>query len=379
MRFSWIILATLLRVAASGDAASAQTERGQMAAGGIEGNVICADGNVPARGAKVVLIPLAKLLDPESKARETPAPEPQPTDFSGYYVFSSVAPGIYLVNVEQDGYADDFRLVRTVLDRFTPDERRKLLSAFPQVSITAGSTLRKELLIHRAASLAGHVSVDLGGTIPKSYVTATLVSSTLVGDLEGDSKDSDFSLKAVVDDRGAFRIPGLPSGKYRLSTVLFESYLSITQLPNKDFEMRPLRLGWGNATVFASETVVKERAKLFEVRDGDEITDADVTIPMSRWHSISGVITQNGVPIASALVHVEQEGVPWNKRDAVSGADGSFRLDFIPAGNYVLVGKVYASFGAKTTKEGHNTVIVGDVDILNIALELHDTGNKESR
>lgn len=100
--------------------------------GSVAGFITCADGDVPARGANVELIPLDRLLPVHSaNSIATPAPTTR-TDFSGSYVIGSVNPGIYILNTTLGGYSDDLRLIRSVLSRYSEDNQRKLLSAFPR-------------------------------------------------------------------------------------------------------------------------------------------------------------------------------------------------------------------------------------------------------
>src|ERR1700761_171573 len=191
-----LLLATFVR---------AQMTTSTIQPGSIEGHVICSDGNVPARSANVRLIPITNIMADSETAKTTNQQSPETTtDFDGYYVLPSVMPGIYIVDARKDGYSDDLGFIRTVLDRLTREQQKTLLLTFPQVQVRASGMAREDLVLHRAGAITGRVRVDSGGTIDPGYVTATLVSSSLLGSLEGhdDQKLSGFSQRGLVDEIG---------------------------------------------------------------------------------------------------------------------------------------------------------------------------------
>ncbi|WP_158790914.1 carboxypeptidase-like regulatory domain-containing protein [Granulicella sp. L60] len=211
----------------------------------VEGHVTCSDGNVPARSAKIRLIPITNLLPASDTAKTTDERSPETTtDFDGYYIFSSVAPGTYIVDARKDGYGDDLGFIRTVFDRLTRDQQKALLLTFPQVLVRASGVAREDVVLRRAGALTGRVTVDAGGTISPGYVTATLVSSSLLGNMEGhdDQKATGFSQRGTIDDRGVYRIAGLPAGKYRLSVRVTEAYFD-AKVDGSNVTMQPQRTG----------------------------------------------------------------------------------------------------------------------------------------
>jgi hypothetical protein len=345
----------------------------QNPSGSISGHVICNDGNVPARGASVELIPLAGLLPNSTSAGQSSRDSLRgTTDFSGFYSLPLVEAGTYIVNAKASGYSDDLRLVRAVLDRYTPDQRRSLLAAFPQVTIKPGGAVRQDVVLRRAAAISGHVMVDLGGTTPAS-VTATLVASSLIGSAagEGSIKPVSFSQSALTDDRGVYRIPGLPPGSYRLSVRLTENFFSAKPGGPQLVTIVPQRTGSADLTVFAPEALEQDDAKLIKVADGDEATDADISIPTRLLHSIGGTVTQSGAPLAGASISLESQGHRLLNFDALSMPDGSYQFDLLPPGNYTVIARMYipgrasegSASGRITTQLHDSDVMDADVDI----------------
>jgi hypothetical protein len=288
-------------------------------------------------------------------------------------------PGTYIVDASKDGYSDDLAFIRTFLDRLTHDQQTALLSAFPQVIVRSSGAAREDVVLRRAGEITGRVTVDVGGTIDPGYVTATLVSSSFLGSLEGreDQKPTGFSQRGVIDDRGSYRIAGLPAGKYRLSVRITEAYFE----PNgsgANVTMQPQRTGTAVLTIFAPATFIEKDAKSVEVRDGEEVSDADVSIPREILHSIGGVVTQGATPIAGAVINVQSQGQKVMEYDAISTSSGSYRFDLLPSGIY----SVEVRYPNPVLSRGHSatrkiTVRLGDTDLVDANVDVPIQGHAQ--
>ena len=339
--------------------------------GSVEGHVFCSDGNVPARGADVHLIPLESLLKQSDGAKRMPLQaQNSSTDFDGDYVFPTVAAGSYVVYVAMNGYSSDFPLIRKVLGRFALDDQKKLLAEFPQVTV-GGGLAREDVVIHRGAAIMGRVSVDTGGIPEPTSVKATLVSSDLLGDVESvpGQKPIEFAVSGQIDDRGAYRIAGLPAGRYRLQVRLSESFYRVFLNDNK-IAVKPMRMGTGGVTVFAPDALTERDAKLVRVGDGDELSGVNLTVPMSRLHSIGGIVTQGGEPLAGAVLDIWSQGHKVMDSEAITTSDGGYRYDMLPAGTYTIVVGRMDHAASPAHAEGRITIQVGDNDIADANIDV---------
>lgn len=359
----------------------AQVATSTIQTGTVEGHAICNDGNVPARSAKVRLIPITNLLPESDTAKTTNQQSPETTtDFDGYYIFSSVTPGAYIVDARKDGYGDDLAFIRTVADRLTRDQQKALLLSFPQVLVRASGVAREDVVLRRAGAITGRVTVDTGGTIDPNYVTATLVSSSLLGSLEGheDQKLTGFSQRGVIDDRGIYRIAGLPAGKYRLSARVTEAYFE-AKISGTDVFMQPQRTGTAVLTIFAPDTFTESEATPVEVRDGEEVSDADLSIPRRVLHSIGGIVTQGGTPVAGAGIIIQLQGQKTQDYySAISTSSGSYRFDLLPPGLY----SVEAKYSTPYESPGHSasrkiTVQITDSDVVDANVDVSTQGRAQ--
>lgn len=371
----------------------------QAPTGAVEGRVICSDGNVPARSATVELVPLVRLLAAGDGSKATYLRSLKSrTDFNGNYALASVPVGTYVVYISEAGYSSDFPLVRKVLDQFTHEEREKLLANFPEVTIEAGGTASKNVVIYRGGAISGRVTIDTGGTPGKTIVTAAMVSSDLLGNMNDSErkKPLHFALTGTTDDRGVYRIAGLPAGAYRIQVELIEKFYS-----QHSGNFLPSRTGTAGLTVFAPNALKESDAKLVKVGDGDELSDIDITVPMSRLHSISGTITQGGEPLAHGFVSLAPQGQKHDEADSRSfnddsyqevctvtgmvcanGAndatpmpDGSYRFDLVPPGTYTIKAQLRPTFtesasGHSAVPSAKITIQVNDRDILDANIDI---------
>lgn len=354
------------------------TLEAQVGTGSAEGHITCNDGNVPARKASVALIPLEEILG--SRSSTVQAPESTTTDFNGGYAFAGLTAGTYIVQATSDGYADDLKLARAVLERYTPDQQRALLASFPQVTIKPGETAEENVILRRAGAISGHVLFDTGGAAGKTQVIATLVTSSLTGAMAGDDKQkpASFSQGSFTDDRGVYRIAGLQPGSYRLSVGLSEGFFNV-HLSGTSVTMSAQRPGIANLTVFAPEALAEADAKLVRVADGDEIADVDITIPSRNLHALGGTVTQNGAPLAGASISVQRDGRAKQGFDAVSDEDGVYRFDLLPPGGYTIrvkypSGNVGTVTGSPGSAQIHALMTETDLLDANVAVPAQSKG-----
>jgi hypothetical protein len=351
----------------------AQTATAHTGSGSVEGHVICDDGGTPARFATVRLVPLAKLLD-EAGANGSEPKEPTAawTDLDGYYIFPVVEPGRYLVDVEDDGYIRKLSLIANVLDDFTLKEQKELFAALPQVTVASGGVARSDIVLHRGGAISGRVSFDSGGALNGAEVTAGMIASKLFEKLDegngGAPKGLNFSVTVRTDDRGFYRIAGLPEGEYLIHVRLSEPFFRQLEW----FE-KPVRTGRADLTIFSPQALSKADAKVVTVDQGDEITDVDVNIPTRMLHSISGAVTQNGVPVEHARVSIRPAGqkeVSSTSWATMTIADGSYRIDLLPSGTYVIKAEYRLPKVSQASASREITVVLGDDNLLDTNIDL---------
>jgi hypothetical protein len=325
--------AVALRVAFAQDAA---------AAGVVEGRITCNDSGAPARGAHVALVPL-----PGKKKSGLPNFN-ETADFDGYYSFAGVPAGEYLVQVGAPGYTDDVLLALDVWGRFSEDQQKELLGNLPRVTVKNGRAL-ENVVIRRGGAISGHVRFSDGGAPIRASVRVTMVSGSLLGPADAGQQPDPLEIgfiRATTDDRGVYRLAGLPKGKYRVTM----------QMPQ--------------LVMFAPDAFAKPEAKEIAVDEGDEVSDVDITIP-AQLHSISGTVTRGGGPIGSATLFLSRKGEDGNRNGEIR-PDGSYRFEMLRPGTYTIL-VVYPEYGAEDRApriEKEITVVVGEGDVTDANVDL---------
>jgi len=323
--------------------------------GVVAGRVLCGDTNDPARMAKVYL-EAVKLPTGEKSAEKkevhgeagstTVERVTIETDLNGEFAFPKVAPGDYYVIVAMTGYLST-RTMFTEKEMADPSpEMRKMVArALNQVHVEAGHAERVEVRMERGAAVSGTVSFDDGS--PANGVTVKLLKKGADGKWEEMKLASRMAFwGAATDDRGQFRISGLPPQTYMLEADLALQEEKLTSTggggPGKISQMAmvrdrftlPFYSGSGG-----SGTARRSDAATFTVGPGQERSGEDLTIPLTKLHRVTGMVVAkrdgHKVDAAKVVLTYRDDGKELATAE-VGREDGVFRFEFVPEGDYVV-------------------------------------------
>ena len=153
---------------------------------------------------------------------------------------------------------------------------------------------------------------------------------------QADQRRGPFNLASafMTDDRGVYRIYGLPPGRYKLSVGISE-----------DFPSTPGRMGRSvYQRTFYPDTTEAADAKVIELAEGAEATNIDITVGRNLpSFSASGKIVdgETGKPLAGVRfglrrVSNERDAGPYMGMLITSNQLGEFRMENIPPGKYAV-------------------------------------------
>ena len=300
-------------------------------------------GNAPAVGVQVAL----------RRSDNSPGVENNiyraKTDQDGHYLLDSLTSGYYTVQVVEP----------TMVVQGEESQGRK-------VSLREGMKLENiDFALVPGGVITGRVTDGEGSPIRDLLPTLKVVNE------KGQSTFFEpGTQESETDDRGIFRIYGLPPGRYIVgfgpdwggpSDGLYRSLL-----PRKPF---PLTYYPG----FLDEP----QAKKIEVTAGSEITGIDISLTVKKnLFKATGTVVDvdRGAPLGGAVLRY---GTLWGKNDTGEGpheyesvrsdSDGRFKLDRLESGRHFLrLANDYShannSFGDQVTFE----VTDGDVDGLEV-------------
>ena len=134
-----------------------------------------------------------------------------------------------------------------------------------------------------------------------------------------------------TDDRGVYRIFGLPAGKYKVS--IGNEFAAFTSTRGRRFFPR----------TFYPDVTDEAKAKVIEIAEGDEASNIDITVARSlTGFSASGhfVDAESGQPIPNIpfgmTIIVGGRPSGFMNGNGTSTNDGGFRVDNLPPGRYAI-------------------------------------------
>jgi hypothetical protein len=312
--------------------------------GSVAGHVFCADTNQPARFAEVSLQPIATTA-PKSIPSPSAGASTVETTLDGSFTLSKVKPGDYYVVVKKEGYVNPRNIfTQKEIDDPTPALRSIVEQALPHVRVEANQTEHTEVRLERGAAISGTILYDDGS--PASEISVKLLHKDATGKwvpLSGNVSGLQLvtHIQTDTDDRGFYRLASLLADEYMVEADLSlkDSKLSETKMPGgeiMEFDMMNFRF---SLPFYGSGTARLGDASGLKIRAGQEFSGADMTIPLSKLHKLSGrvIAGRDGhVVNAAKLSLVTRDDDKELTSSDISREDGLFHFEFVPDGDYVL-------------------------------------------
>jgi hypothetical protein len=142
----------------------------------------------------------------------------------------------------------------------------------------------------------------------------------------------------TTDDRGNYRISGLPAGKYVIATTFdlseYVSYISSGTSSSSSSNNR-----WTNFKIYSGSTPRLKDAAVLSLSLGEEYLGENLQFPLSKLHTVTGhiVSARDGHVINSGqveLLNTDDQSVAGAA--TISVENDEFAFDFIYDGEYIL-------------------------------------------
>jgi hypothetical protein len=276
----------------------------------IRGRILAADTGRPLRRATVTIA-----------ARELGQQRTANTGLDGRYEFKDLPSGRYTITARRSGYL-----------QLLHGQRRPLEQARPLQLGTSQTLENIDLTLPRAATVAGRVFDEAGEPIAEVMVQALRPAW-----VEGRRQLVIAAMTSFsgTDDTGAYRLSGLPPGRYYLRASTRETWAVVTN------GVRGLA---GFAPTFAPSTTAVNDARLVELGVGQRLDNADIHLATGRTANISGIaVDSRGQPHAARNVGLTERflrefagGGGSSAGSTLTGSDGSFVLRNVTPGEYQL-------------------------------------------
>jgi large repetitive protein len=294
--------------------------------GSIHGTVVDAKTGQPLKGAEVSLRSFSS--GNRSEANSSVA------DAEGHFAFDGLAAGRYRLAASRNGYVSrDPRM----------GSQRANLITLSAGQHADGVTLR----LLPSAVIAGRVTTEGDEPVPNVSVQAMKYT------YQGEKRQLTDVGTASTNDRGEYRIWGLPPGKY---------YVRATH-PRGNTQRSG---GQIYVPIFYPGVSDLSRTQAIEVHPGDELTGIDVNFVLLHSVRVSGrVLNTSSLPTKDAQVSlVSGSGsMTFTVGQASTDAKGAFEIRGVPAGSYVLIAEQFGNADPEKVARGRTSIDVGDTNV----------------
>jgi Carboxypeptidase regulatory-like domain len=313
----------------------AQTKEAKAGTATISGRVTL-NGEPVANVVVALQNPLGSYSSPGIRVK---------TDGAGQFRFTGVTAGRYVLGALAPGFV-------------SPSDRPQ----GPQgslITVSEGENMDGvSIELKRGAAIAGRVTDSRRRAIAEENVLLTKLDEQGRPQLFNSPVNSYLN---ITDDRGYYRLFGLPAGRYRVSVGH----------RSQEYSYLGGRRVFYTQT-FHPDTTEESKAEIIELSEGGEATGVDITVAETmRAYLVSGRIVdaETGQPVAMMDVgyikmRADSRSAGGAPSAARSEANGGFQIS-LPPGKYLL----YGGWGNSDYFTDHAPVEVEDKDVSGVEIK----------
>jgi len=304
----------------------------------IEGRVVNASG-LPVRRARVQIVSGEQLFTPYLAA----------TDDDGRYEFRGLKPGSYFINAAALG------------GRPAPFSAVAGSERGDRITIDAGEVRgHVDIMLPRGGVISGRILDEYGDPMANANVR---LQASLLSRGRRRLVDVASVTSGQTDDRGRYRIFGLPPGKYVVGAVVGET------VPGWQTADWP-----GYARTYYPGTPIPNEAQPIELGAGQQSLNVEFSLVHGRLARITGLATlSDGSPLQGvvALMQSARSGATATPPVHVqTNGDGSFAFERIAPGEYVVQSSTRRSTVSSEGEFAVQFVTVNGTDLAGLAPRL---------
>src|SRR5215469_6312358 len=305
----------------------------------VTGRVTCSDTQRAARFATVTLIGT-------ESANQSPARGAgngnvfgfgrrfqARTDMDGNYSVQ-VEPGDYYVTASAIGYASPVAEAAARLR--SGASAADLLATMPQVHVAEAGGGTANITLDRGGVIAGRLQWDDGTPATGVNLSVQSTASSTGGPTDvtrvvsqlGGGFGAGLGGFQTSDDRGYFRVTGLAPGSYWVRATMMT--------PSAEPDGSPVQR-MSSIVMYAPGKVRRSDAQVITLKSGEERDDLQFVLDLSALHTVSGHVgASDQGNIETGLVRLTDTQDSSLTRQAMIQPDGSFVVQWVPAGTYTL-------------------------------------------
>jgi hypothetical protein len=257
-----------------------------------------------------------------------------------------LSPGDYVVLASMRGYL--FPLAQFTWTELTVDAtslaghaQKRVAEALPRVTVESGQTTPLTIRLERGAEISGTVAYDDGSPVINAQVLVYRYSQTN-HEWQTIEQPTDEWRLMETDDRGVFRVVGLPAAKYLVSARIAPDGGSSNAILGGQIRPNTAASYPGRLEAYFGDTVRQKLATPIELSAGERRADVNIQIPLSKLRTLSGTVSaeSDGHLLKAAGLQLSFADDKSKFLVAHLGQDGAFSIPFVLDGDYILT--VYA-------------------------------------
>lgn len=302
----------------------------------VTGRVMCSDTQRAARFATVTLIAADQAQQGQGRGFGFGRRVTARTDIEGNYSLQA-EPGDYYVTASAMGYSSPVAEAAARLR--SGASAADLLASLPQLHVAEAGGGTANITLDRGGVIQGKLQWDDGS--PAAGVSVSVQPTNSITSTAGPPSDLTREIAMLgggigagpgafqtSDDRGVFRITGLPPGSYWVRA----SVLTPSAEPSTSMSQR-----LSSIVMYAPGKVRRTDAQVITLKSGEERDDLQFVLDLGALHAVSGHVgsTDQG-NVAAGVVRLTDTQDSSLTRIGMIQPDGSFVVQWVPAGNYTL-------------------------------------------
>ncbi len=323
-KWQWLLPTVCMLMSACPDDLPAKPDPSK---GTVTGIVLCTDTGKPARFAEVQIVRVQRRNANAQGGAADFESDSAITGLDGRFTVDNVAPGDYYAYANLNGYLNLERGIDFKRLGPTASDDDQLIDIMDQwkdhlvtLTVSAQHASDVSIQIERGAEIEGTVTYE--DSSPAIDLRFQLVRKSSEGKwvAVGESSGNAWSLEERSDGHGRFKISNLPSGEYKVCALL------------------PVKLEQSAPRICLGGTYRRKNAASVTVTAGESRGGADIVVPLTGMHTISGNIAVgvDGRAPDKATLHLLYADDREEARQASMRKDGSFVFAYVPEDEYIL-------------------------------------------
>jgi hypothetical protein len=296
----------------------------------VTGHVTCSDTQQPARFAMVTLISAETAQETRGRGGFSFGGRTAGrTDLNGNFTMQA-EPGDYYATATATGYASPVAEAAARLGASATSA--DLLAQLPEVHVGEGGAGQVNLTLDRGGVISGKLQWEDGSPAAGVTVIALQSTATTTGQTQMTRVLAEFGgrlASSESDDRGVFRITGLAPGSYVVRATM--------ATPAGEPSGGVFGERMTTISLYAPGKVRRSDAQTITLKSGEERDDVMFLFDLNVLHTVSGhASAADGGTVASGVVRLTDSQDDTLSRQAMIQPDGSFAIQWVPAGSYTL-------------------------------------------